>query len=122
MSKLFAEVNSDNVVTRVLVIDKGTDKQCKDWLQSRLGGTWIKTYSQEQVEAGTEKAITRYPAGVGHTYDPKTKEFIPPKPFESWVLNADSDWEAPTPKPEDGKDYRWDEETTNWVEVLQETE
>lgn len=122
MSKLFAEVNSENVVTRILVIDKGTDKQCKDFLQNRLGGTWVKTYSHEGVEAGTEKANSKHPAGVGHTYDPDTKEFISPQPFESWVLNDDLVWEAPVSKPNDEKDYRWNEETTSWVEDVEETE
>lgn len=122
MSKLFAEINSENKVTRVLVIDKGTDKQCKDWLETRLGGTWVKTYSTSGVEAGTEKANTKQPAGVGFTYDPDTKEFIPPQPFESWILNKNLVWEAPVEKPDSENEYRWDEEKTSWVEVIKETE
>jgi len=29
-------------------------------------------------------------------------------------------WEAPTAMPVDDKIYRWDEDTTSWVEVTQE--
>jgi hypothetical protein len=39
----------------------------------------------------------------------------------SWELNTETYlWEAPVAYPEDGKMYRWDEETTNWVEVVEE--
>jgi hypothetical protein len=55
-------------------------------------------------------------AQPGYTYDPDRDAFIPPKPFESWVLDeATCLWVAPTPMPEDGETYEWDEETTSWV-------
>ena len=39
----------------------------------------------------------------------------------SWTLNEDSClWEAPVAYPNDGKPYRWAEDTTSWVEVLSE--
>jgi len=28
---------------------------------------------------------------------------VPPKPFDSWILNADAQWEAPVTMPTDGK-------------------
>jgi hypothetical protein len=59
-------------------------------------------------------------AGIGYTYDRTRNAFIPPKPFASWTLNEDSClWEPPVALPTDGKMYRWDEETTNWVEVTE---
>ena len=59
-------------------------------------------------------------AGIGYTYDRTRNAFIPPKPFASWTLNEDSClWEPPVALPTDGKVYRWDEETTNWVEVTE---
>ena len=59
-------------------------------------------------------------AGIGYTYDRTRNAFIPPKPFASWTLNEDSClWEPPVAYPTDGKMYRWDEETTNWVEVTE---
>jgi len=57
-------------------------------------------------------------AGMGYTYDESRDAFIPPKPFNSWVLNETTClWDAPTPMPEDGKPYRWDEDTTSWIEI-----
>jgi len=61
-----------------------------------------------------------YPA-VGFSYDEERDAFIPPKPFESWVLDEDTClWEAPVPHPENGADYSWDEEAGDWVEVTGE--
>jgi hypothetical protein len=60
-------------------------------------------------------------AGIGFTYDPVRDAFIPPKHYESWLLNEDSClWEAPVAMPTDGKIYTWDEETLSWKEVASE--
>ena len=50
--------------------------------------------------------------GIGWTYD--GTNFIAPQPFESWTLDENHDWQAPTPKP-DGN-YYWNEEQQTWVE------
>ena len=57
-------------------------------------------------------------AGIGYTYDEDKDAFIPPQPFNSWTLNEDTClWEAPSARPDDGKIYKWNEETTSWEEV-----
>jgi len=57
-------------------------------------------------------------AGIGFTYDAGRDAFIPPKPYGSWVLDeATCLWEAPVAMPVDDKFYRWDEDTTSWVEI-----
>lgn len=72
--------------------------------------------------ADQSKAFRKNYAGLGYTYDEQRDAFIPPKPFESWVLNEDTClWDAPTPMPTDGKRYTWDEATTSWVEVQEVT-
>jgi len=39
-------------------------------------------------------------------------------PFPSWVLSeAGTHYTAPTPKPQDGNRYRWDEPTLSWILV-----
>ena len=56
-------------------------------------------------------------ACIGGKYDRLRDAFIPPKPYNSWLLNEDTClWYAPIPKPEDGKVYEWDENSLNWVE------
>jgi hypothetical protein len=58
-------------------------------------------------------------AGVGMTWDAGRNAFIPPKPFNSWTLNEDTcRWDPPTPMPNDGKKYSWNEETLSWVEQI----
>jgi len=37
---------------------------------------------------------------------------------ESWVFNEETcSFDPPTPRPDDGKNYQWDENTTSWVEI-----
>ena len=41
-----------------------------------------------------------------------------PSPFPSWIYNSNTcQWEAPVVCPDDGKQYRWDEATTSWIEA-----
>ena len=54
-------------------------------------------------------------AAVGYTYDEDKDAFIPQKPYASWILNEETcQWEAPVVKPDDGKNYNWNEETKQW--------
>ncbi len=118
----------DSQVVQVVVADD--DKH--DWLVEALGGQWIQTsyntrggvhYDPETGEpsADQSKALRFNYAGIGYTYDQERDAFIPPKPFESWVLDeATCLWVAPVPYPEDGGEYTWDEETGDWVEVPDE--
>ena len=48
------------------------------------------------------------------SYNVEHDAFIHPKPFESWILNDDARWEAPTASPQDGNSYTWNEETLSW--------
>ena len=53
--------------------------------------------------------------GIGFTYDSERDAFIPPKPYDSWVLDEDTClWVAPLPYPEDGASYYWNEELFSW--------
>ena len=59
-------------------------------------------------------------AGIGYTYDETRDAFIPPKPFNSWILNESTClWESPIPYPQDDNKYTWNESTLTWdiVEV-----
>jgi len=56
-------------------------------------------------------------ASIGGTYDLVRDAFIDKKPYPSWLLDEDTcQWNAPTPYPDDGKKYYWDEDTTSWIE------
>jgi len=63
-----------------------------------------------------ELALRGNYAGIGYTYDSTLDAFYASQPFNSWTLNTGSfTWEAPTPIPEDGEFYKWDEDTLTWV-------
>jgi hypothetical protein len=58
-------------------------------------------------------------AGIGYTYDEDRDAFIPPKPYNSWILNEDTcRWEAPVAIPttelEENQYYSWNEQTVSW--------
>jgi hypothetical protein len=80
-------------------------------------------YTDGQPSEDQTKALRFNYAGIGFTYDPERDAFIPPKPFESWVLDEDTClWVAPLPYPEDGATYTWNEELQEWTAVENETE
>ena len=103
----FAKINSNNIVTEVIVSEKNFINSGKVgdeflWVQTSYNGNFRKNF-----------------AGVGGSYDKTRDAFIPPKPFASWTLVEDTcQWTAPTAMPDDGKMYNWNEATTNWVEVV----
>lgn len=111
----FAEVDENNIVLRVLVGDNNMPNEGYDWFVENLGGKWVQTsYSG---------SIRKNFAGIGYTYDEERDAFIPPKPFDSWTLNETTcRWQAPTPYPQDGRIYEWNEETTSWDEVIPPSE
>jgi hypothetical protein len=99
----FAKLDNNNIVTQVIVaeqdfINTGAVGDSFRWFQTSYNNNFRKNY-----------------AGVGYTYDRVRDAFIPPKPFESWILNEDTClWIAPVPYPDDDNTYMWNEETTNW--------
>lgn len=116
----YAFLDENNIVTEVIVgIDEGTDNV--DWEQhygsfkgQTCKRTSYNTFHNEHKTGGTP--FRGNYAGIGFTYDETLDVFIPPKPFNSWVLNTNiCDWEAPTPYPTDGNDYDWDEDSVSWV-------
>jgi hypothetical protein len=112
----FARIDENNVVTQVVVVANkdtadadGVEKEHigAAFLEKLLGGTWKQT-------SFSGKTRKNY-AGVGYTYREDIDAFVPPKPYPSWVLDADAQWQAPVPMPDDGKMYSWDEDTQSWV-------
>jgi hypothetical protein len=107
----FAELDENSIVTRVLVTDNDFPNEGYDWLVETFSGTWVQT--------SYNATIRKNFAGIGFSYDETLDAFIPPKPFESWLLNEETcNWEAPKPFPTDGKLYSWDEESQEWIEYV----
>lgn len=112
----FAELNSDNIVTRVLVLDNDmitvdgaeVESQGVQILTDLHGGTWRQT----SYNASFRKNF----AAIGYEYDEDLDAFIPLKPYDSWVLNTSTcQWDAPVEHPDDGTMCEWDEENEQWI-------
>jgi hypothetical protein len=107
----FAEVNENNIVTRVLVTDNSAVNEGLDWLQETFGGKWIQTSYNGNIRKNF--------AGIGFIYDSERDAFIAPKPFESWDLDEETcRWVAPIPYPTDGIIYTWNEADLDWEAVI----
>ena len=95
----------DGTVVDVIVAET------QEWCEENLSGTWVQTSFNGNIRFNY--------AGIGYSYDSVRDAFIPPKPFDSWVLNEDTcNWDAPIPYPTDGIMYMWDEETTDWKAIV----
>lgn len=109
----FAELDSNNIVLRVLVVPDEHESNGQEYLAETvgLGGTWIQTSYNASIRGKF--------AGTGDTYDPTNDRFISPKPFASAVLTEDFTWDYPVACPEELKSgpHRWDEDTLSWIEV-----
>ena len=125
----FCKLGKGNIVERVEVVsnDVATTEQAgMDFLNNLYGSrdvwkqTSYNTYRGEHKLGGTP--YRKNYAGVGYTYDQTRDAFIPPKPFNSWILNETTCvWEAPVTRPEiteqqlqDGSKYVWNEENQTW--------
>jgi len=104
----------DVIVAEQDFIDSYVDTVPGEWIQ-----TSYNTYGNTHLSGGTP--LRKNYAAVGGNYDVDNDFFYDSKPFSSWVLNETSGlWEAPTPQPDDGNVYKWDEDTTTWVEITNE--
>ena len=119
----FAEINNDRIVQRVIVaeqdfIDSGKFGDPSVWIQTSYNTRGGVHYAPNSSTPDGGIALRKNYAGRGYTYDKTRDAFIPLKPYPSWILNEDTClWDAPTPKPDDDNYYRWNEDTTSWVEI-----
>lgn len=115
----YALIDENNIVVQVITgQDEGqglynwevfyaqeTGMQCKRTSYNTIGG----------VHRNGGVPFRKNYAGIGYEYDSQRDAFIPPKFYESWVLNENTClWEAPFAAPDDGQMYSWNEETTSW--------
>jgi hypothetical protein len=130
----FAKIGLNSKVIEVLSIHNNVLKDSNGVEQEAIGidfltkltgwAIWKQTsyntiggvhYGQNGQPDG-ETPFRKNHAGIGYTYDETRDAFIPPKPYDSWILNESTcNWEAPVAYPTDGKLYTWDESIKNWV-------
>ena len=125
----YAQLDSGNVVVNVFVGRDDVVEGIDDWetyyapqgftVKQTSYNTYGGVHYTDGVPSEDQRKALRFNyAGIGFTYDEERDAFIPPKPFESWVLDENTClWVAPVPYPGDGESYTWDEDAGNWVAV-----
>ena len=126
----FAELDGDNKVKRVVVVgndiptaagplgDNDMHVDGETWCVNFFkGGTWKQTSYNHNFR--------KQYAGIGYTYDAAKNKFISPKPYDSWALDANDDWQAPVTSPTittygsndplDTYSISWDEDNLKWT-------
>lgn len=107
----FAQIDENNIVQQILVVPDEQQHRGNDYLSTDLGlgGVWVQTSYNGNIR--------KMFAGVGYSYHTELDIFLPPKPFNSWVLNeTKGEWESPVPRPEveSGMVAIWNEDTLEW--------
>lgn len=118
----FAKV-LDGKVVQVIVAEKEffdtfVDSSPGEWIQTSYNTRGGVHYDPQTGEPSADqtKALRKNYAGIGFIYNRVLDAFIPPKPFDSWLLDEQTCfWVAPIDKPSDGNMYDWDETTKSWV-------
>jgi len=115
----FAEISSEGIVQRVIVVDNNDCKYAEGneseiigaaFCTNLLGGVWKQTSYNGNFRKNY--------AGIGYKYDPIKDAFIPQKPFSKWLLNEDTcQWEAPVAYPTEGN-HTWNDNKGEWEEIV----
>ena len=108
----FAKLGTGNIIEKVIVVsnDIATTEQAGIDFINNLYKT-RDVWKQTSYNGNIRKNF----AGIGFQYDQTRDAFIPPKPFNSWILNETTClWEAPVALPDTENRYNWNEETTSW--------
>ena len=122
----FAQLDINNVVTQVIVVNNNEvpdEATGIAFCQSLFGVNTVWKQTSYNTYGGVNNrengvAFRKNFSSIGFTYDENLDAFIPPKLFNSWVLNEETClWEAPTSRPTDGKNYQWVEADLNWQVV-----
>jgi hypothetical protein len=106
--------NNVGIVQNVIVIEQDVINTGLFGVPSAFYQTSFNTYGGKHLLGG--KPLRKNFAGIGFTLDLNRDAFIPPKVYQSWVLNEETClWEAPISMPDDGKTYQWNELNVAWV-------
>ena len=116
----FAHVDDDGTVLEVISISNAVAPDPAPTHSEPLGQAFIADalgLPGEWRQTSYNGNFRKQYCGPGFRYDADADVFIAPQPFPSWTLDVDHDWQPPTPRPDDGKVYVWDEGSLSWVEI-----
>jgi len=107
----YAFLDANNIVTEVIV---GVNES--ELIEGLDTETWYGNFrGQVCKRTSYNNNIRKNYAGIGFSYDAQLDAFIPPKPFDSWLLDEETcQWQAPVSYPTDGFTYYWNESELDW--------
>jgi hypothetical protein len=118
----FAKLDNDNNVIQVIVVNNNdildengneSEEVGINFCTQLLGGIWKQT--------SYNATFRKNYAGIGFTYDNERDAFIPPQPYDTFILDEETcQWKAPIEYPNDGKTYFWNNDEGAWEEVTPE--
>jgi hypothetical protein len=93
----FAELDNNNIVTRVIVVsnDDILDKNGNE--SEELGKQFCLQFGDGPwIQTSYNATFRKNYAGIGSTYDPQRDAFIPKQPRPDWVLDEETcRWRPP---------------------------
>jgi hypothetical protein len=140
MAYYFAELDSNNVVKRVVVVSNENNTNSDGNEDESVGIAFCRSLygaNTNWKQSSYNSSIRKNPAGIGNLYNAELDEFIAQQPYSSWTLDSNTaQWVSPLGAEPTLTDeqiasnsyYRWDEDayqadnTTGWVLETPETE
>ena len=123
----FAKIGLNGKVIEVLSVNNNVLKDSNGVEQEAIGidfltkltgwAIWKQTSYNTHggIHNNNGTPLRKNHAGIGYTYDEDRNAFIPPKPFNSWILNEDTClWQSTIAKPQDDNEYKWNEVALSW--------
>ena len=112
----FAELDENNTVLQVIVVHNNELKGANGVEYENKGIQFCETLfgHANWKQTSYNHNIRKQFAAAGYTYDSDKDVFVAPQPYASWSLDDNSNWQPPTPMPEDDNLYSWNEETQDW--------
>lgn len=113
----FAKIDENNIVQEIVVVNNNVIIDDQNNESEQIGINFCKSlYGQNTnwIQASYNSNFRKQFPNIGYKYDSSKNKFIAPQPYPSWNLDSDDDWQPPTPYPDDGSVYIWNESTTQW--------
>ena len=113
----FAKVNSNNVVENVIVVSNDDCNNLEFPESELVGKDYLASLGLEgnYLQSSINNNFRLRFAQIGGMYIASADIFTVRKPYNSWVLDENHEWQAPTPKPLLDGVWVWDESSLQWV-------
>jgi len=116
----FARLDENNVVVEVLAVENSVLNDLLYPESEAVGINFLNGIFNHLnwKQTSYNKNFRFHFASKEYVYDENHDVFLPPKIYPSWGLNTETfSWEAPIARPNDDKEYQWNEDAQQWVEI-----